>query len=107
MNSISNWMAVFGSGIVCVDFSEISYPASVPTENNRETLSPVRVVAMKNILQIAHETGSTGLVPRKCHEENEVWHYWCNVWHHLVEARLNSLDCHVPPGKGQIHHSAD
>jgi hypothetical protein len=76
---------------LCTDFSETAYPSNIPTENNRKGLSPVRLVAMKILPQTAHDTGSTGLSPRKRHEESEVRHCWCEVWHHLVETKLNSF----------------
>jgi hypothetical protein len=27
------------------------------------------------------------------------WHYWFEVWHCLVDARLNLLKCHIASGK--------
>jgi hypothetical protein len=48
---------------------------------------------------------STGLAPRKYHDERQVYECCYTVWQHPVEARLNSLDRYTPPGKTQIHHS--
>jgi hypothetical protein len=62
---------------------------------------------MKILSQTAQDTCSTGFTPRKRHEESEVRHCLCEVWHHLVKTRVNSLKCHTPWGKRQIHHTSD
>jgi hypothetical protein len=43
----------------------------------------------------------------KCDKESKARHCWYDVWHHLVETRLISLECHIPSGKRNIHHSED
>jgi hypothetical protein len=75
--------------------------------NNHKRLSKVTLVAMRILPRTAQETGSTGLSPRKRHEESEAWHCWCQVWQHLLETRQYSLQCPIPSGRGQIRHSGD
>jgi hypothetical protein len=58
-------------------------------------------MATKNHSQIAQRTISTVLTPRKRHEGSEVQNCWCEVWHNLVEIRLNSLVCRIPSEKAK------
>jgi hypothetical protein len=88
------------------DFSEAPYPSNNLKENNWKGFSVVRLVAMQTLPQTALATGFTGNSPRKCREESEARHCRCEVWRRFVETRLN-LECHIPPRKTQIHHSAD
>jgi hypothetical protein len=77
------------------------YPSNIPTENNDKGFIPLKLVAMETLLQIAQDTGSTELSPRKRNEEIKVLHCWCEVWHHLVETKSNSSECHTPLRKGE------
>jgi hypothetical protein len=38
----------------------------------------------------------------KRHEESEVRHCWCEVWHHIVGTRLNSLGCIPHQGRDRL-----
>lgn len=89
------------------DFPETSYPSCTSKANNRKRLSKVRLVAVRFLPQRAQDTGWTRPSPRKCHEESEVWHCWCQIWHCLLKTRLYSLECSIPTKRGQIHHSGD
>jgi hypothetical protein len=91
--AIYDRMSVLSSGIVC-DFFFLKHPTPLnnPTEIHHKGLSPVRLVATKIFAQITQDTSSTGISPRKGHEESEVRHCWCEVWRHHVETRLNFLN---------------
>jgi hypothetical protein len=63
-------------------------PYITTTENNRKNLSPERIAAVKILPRTAQYACSTGLSPRKHHEESKAWHCWCEIWHYLLETRL-------------------
>jgi hypothetical protein len=90
---------------MCAD-SETPYPSNIPTQNNGKDLRLVSSVAMRILPRAEKDTGSPRLSPRKRHEESEVRHCWCEVWQHLVEIRLSSLELHISSGKEQTHLSA-
>jgi hypothetical protein len=53
---------------LCADFSETLHSSNNPTEYNRAGLSPVGLVAMKILPQMAQDIDPTGFSPRKHHE---------------------------------------
>jgi hypothetical protein len=70
LQSLIEWQ--FSVLELCEDFSETSCPSIMPTESNRKCLSPVTLVAMKIIPQVVQGIDSTGLCPRKRHEERQI-----------------------------------
>jgi hypothetical protein len=49
---------------------------------------------MITLTEIVQDTDSTGHSPEERQEENAAPHCRCEIWHHLVETRLYSLECH-------------
>jgi hypothetical protein len=65
IDPFSDWIVVFSPAIVCGFFCNTP---NIPTENYRRGLSPIKLVALKILPQMAQDISSAGLFSRKRRE---------------------------------------